>query len=217
VYAGPGTISSVNVGRRETVTYLGQTFETGFRKQPVDGPVLAGDIMLAGDTQVCMHLHEGRNTKALYGFAQEDYDWFAAEYGITPQPALFGENLTLRGVDLRGCVVGDKWRAGRALLEASEPRLPCYKLGWRMGDPKWVKIFARALRPGSYFRIVEPGTIAAGDAFELVDRPSHGLTISEVMRIRLYAPEERERFIGIEALPFNYHAWAKGEPDVLNG
>jgi MOSC domain-containing protein YiiM len=211
-----GTITSVNVGPRKRVEYLGKTFYTGFCKQPVTGPVFAGGIALAGDTQVCMHLHEGDNAKAIYAYTLEDYDWFAAEYGITPERALFGENLTLRGVDLRGCVVGDTWRAGAALLEASEPRLPCYKLGWRMGDARWVKIFARALRPGSYFRVVEPGPIAPGDAFELVDRPNHGLTIAEVMRIRLYAPNERERFIGIAALPFNYHAWANGERDVLN-
>lgn len=211
-----GTIESVNIGQLEEITYRGKTFRTGFRKNPVAGRVRAGEIMLADDTQVCMHLHGGDNAKAVYAYALEDYAWFASQHGIAPQPGLFGENLTLRGVDLVGCVVGDKWRAGSTILEASEPRLPCYKLGWRLGDERWVNVFARALRPGSFFRILEPGSIGAGDTFELVDRPAHGVTISEVMRIRLYAPQERERLRGIAALPFNYHAWINGERDILN-
>ena len=212
-----GTIESVNLGQLEDVTFGGRTFQTGFRKRPVSVPVVVRGLMLDGDVQCSMHLHEGTNSKAVYAYSHEDYVWFASQYAIDPEPGLFGENLTLRGVAASRCVVGDKWRAGTAIIEASEPRLPCYKFGWRMGNSQWVKRFATALRPGSFFRIIEPGIVAAGDSFELVERPQHGLTMSEVMRIRLYAPHERERFLGIAALPFNYQAWAKGEDNVLNG
>ncbi len=213
-----GTVASLNVGAIEEATFRGRQFQTAFRKKPVEGRIRAERVMLQGDAQASIHLHEGENAKALYAYALEDYEWFAATYRIAVEPALFGENLTLRGVDLGACVVGDRWRAGDALLEVSEPRLPCYKFGWRMNDPAWVKIFATALRPGSYFRVVEPGEIGAGDAVSLEYRPSeHQLTVREVMRIRLYAPGERAKFAGVAALPFNYRAWAKGEPDILNG
>jgi MOSC domain-containing protein YiiM len=94
-------------------------------------------------------------------------------------PGNFGENLTLEGVPVAEAVVGERWRVGSALLEVSEPRFPCFKLGIRMGDPRFVKRFAAARRPGTYLRIVTAGDVGAGDRIELADRPAGSLTIAE--------------------------------------
>ena len=84
-----GTIESVNVGQVEEVTYEGRTFKTGFRKRPVPGPIAIGELMLEGDVQCCMHLGHGTNAKAIYAYAREDYECFASQYGIDPEPGLF--------------------------------------------------------------------------------------------------------------------------------
>jgi MOSC domain-containing protein YiiM len=76
-----------------------------------------------------------------------------------------------------GALVGERWRVGTALLEVVQPRLPCYKLGVRMGDPSFVRTFARAGRPGAYLRIVEEGELGAGDPVEIVARPEHDVSV----------------------------------------
>ena len=84
---------------------------------------------------------------------------------------MFGENLTVAGVDVSGARIGERWRIGSVELEVAQPRLPCAKLGARFGDPRMVKRFAHAGRPGAYFRIVAPGELGAGDAIEILERP----------------------------------------------
>jgi MOSC domain-containing protein YiiM len=89
------------------------------------------------------------------------------------------------GLEVSGAVVGERWEVGSALLEVAQPRIPCYKLGMRMGDPVFVSRFAAANRPGAYLRIVEPGELGAGDGVRVVDRPAHGVTVAEVSRALL--------------------------------
>ena len=93
--------------------------------------------------------------------------WWEAELGRELGAAAFGENLTTEGIDVSGALVGERWRIGTTLLEVVQPRLPCFKLGLRIGDPAFVKRFAHASRPGAYLRIVEEGELGAGDAIEV--------------------------------------------------
>ena len=101
------------------------------------------------------------------------------ELGRDLGPAAFGENLTTDGIDVSGALVGERWRVGTALLEVVQPRLPCFKLALRMGDPSFVRRFAQASRPGAYLRIVEEGELGAGDAVEVdvAALPDHGVTM----------------------------------------
>ena len=80
-------------------------------------------------------------------------------------------------------MIGERWRVGTALLEVSEPRQPCSKLGAKMGDQRFVRAFARALRLGTYLRIIEPGDVGAGDPIEVVERPDHEVTIGLLSRV----------------------------------
>jgi MOSC domain-containing protein YiiM len=101
--------------------------------------------------------------------------------GRALEPGTFGENLTVAGVDLSAAEVGSQWRIGTALLEVSQPRFPCFKLGMRMGDAGFVEQFERAARFGAYFRIVEDGDVGAGDGIELVaSAPPSARTIREI-------------------------------------
>jgi MOSC domain-containing protein YiiM len=119
----------------------------------------------------------------VYAYAREDYEWWAGELDRPLEPGTFGENLTVKGVDVTAAVVGERWGIGSALLEVAGPRTPCWKIGARMEDPEFPVWFAASGRPGAYLRIVQEGDVAAGDQVEVVERPAHGLTIGAVARI----------------------------------
>ena len=154
-------VISVNVGALRPARWRGRTIMTGIWKAPVEGRVMARGTQLEGDRQGDLRVHGGYD-KAVYAYAREDYDWWEAELERDINPATFGENLTTRGIDLSQARVGERWAVGDAILEVSEPRLPCFKLGIRMEDRRFPKRFAAALRPGAYLRIVRQGELGAG-------------------------------------------------------
>jgi len=162
-------IVSVNVGPQRSVEWRGRTVTTGIWKEPVDGPVTVEGVNLHGDDQADRRVHGGVD-KAVYAYAAEDHRWWA-EQGVPYEPGHFGENLTTAGIDLGACRIGDRWQVGTALLEVSQPRSPCFKLGIRMGDDAFPDRFAAAGRPGTYLRIVGAGSVVAGDTITV--EPTH--------------------------------------------
>jgi MOSC domain-containing protein YiiM len=177
----PGSVLSVNVAEVRELHRGGQMFKTGIWKLPAEGPVAVRGVNLDGDVQGDLAVHGGAH-KAVYAYAREDIDWWEGELGTELPNGVFGENLTLREVDVTGARIGERWRIGSVLLEVSEPRFPCWKLGVRFGDPHMIKRFAKALRPGAYLRIAEEGRLEAGDLVELASRPDHDLTIEAFAR-----------------------------------
>jgi MOSC domain-containing protein YiiM len=125
--------------------------------------------------------------------ASEDAAWWAAQLERPLEPGMFGENLTVDGVDVSGAIIGEHWRIGSVELEVCQPRLPCFKLGIRFGDPNMVRAFALGRRPGAYLRIVREGELGAGDPVEVADRPDHGITVAFVSWAVLGDPSLRER------------------------
>jgi MOSC domain-containing protein YiiM len=177
-----GSIVSVNVGTPKQVgVRRGRPQMSAIFKAPVAGRVRVEGVNVAGDDQADRRVHGGPD-KAVYAYASEDAAWWAAELDREVPPAMFGENLTLAGVDVSGAVVGERWRAGTVELEVCQPRLPCFKLGIRFGDPRMVKRFAEASRPGAYLRIVREGELSAGDELTVVSRPEHGVTVADISR-----------------------------------
>ena len=180
--SGPARVASVNVGRPKLLLINGQPNKTGIDKQPIDGPVELRDDAVAGDAVVDREYHGGYD-KAVYAYASEDYEWWSGELGRELGPGAFGENLTTSGIAIAEARIGERWRVGSALLEVSEPRQPCSTLGAKMGDQRFVRRFAKALRLGTYMRIIEPGVVAAGDAIDVVDRPDHEVTVGLLGRV----------------------------------
>jgi MOSC domain-containing protein YiiM len=170
-------VISVNVGRPETRPGGRRFVRSAIWKAPVDGPVRVEGVNLEGDDQADRRVHGGPD-KAVYAYAIEDTALWEDELGRSLGPATFGENLTTSGLDVCGAVVGERWRIGTVELEVCQPRLPCFKLGARMGDPRFVRRFAEASRPGAYLRIVTEGSLSAGDEIDVVSRPSHGVTMA---------------------------------------
>jgi MOSC domain-containing protein YiiM len=178
VYGTVGSVLSVNVAQMRQIQRHGELVWTGIWKHPVTGPVAVRGVNVEGDDQGDRSVHGGPD-KAVYAYAREDIDWWERELGRELPDGVFGENLTLRGLDPARALVGERWRIGSVLLEVSEPRFPCWKLGVRFGDPLMLKRFAAARRSGTYLRIVEEGTLEAGNRVEPVSRPAHRLTIAD--------------------------------------
>jgi MOSC domain-containing protein YiiM len=200
------SVVSVNVGRPRAVELEGRTITTAIWKEPVAGRVQVLGVNVAGDDQADRSVHGGPD-KAIYAYAREDINWWEGELGRSLEHGTFGENLTVRGLDVTNSLVGDRWRIGTTLLEVSQPRLPCFKLGLRMGDPLFVKRFAAALRPGAYLRIVEKGEVAAGDTVEVVHRPAHTITVELVARAYLRDHELAPRLLEAPELPDGWRDW----------
>jgi MOSC domain-containing protein YiiM len=170
----------VNVGRpRQIAARRGRPVMSAIGKAPVEGRVRVEGVNLAGDDQADRRVHGGPD-KAVYAYASEDTAWWSERLEVELPPGIFGENLTTEGMDVTGAVIGERWRVGTVELEVCQPRLPCSKLGMRFGNLRMVQAFAKASRPGAYFRIVTEGELGVGDAIEVVHRPAHGVTVALV-------------------------------------
>ena len=169
-------VLSMNVGGIRPVDWRGRRVTTGIWKHPVAGRVALRGVNFVGDEQADRSVHGGPD-KAVYAYAREDYDFWREHEGMETPAGLFGENLTVEGVDLSLAIVGEHWRVGSTVLEVAQPRLPCYKLGIRMGDSHFPKRFLAALRMGAYLRVVQEGDVGAGDAVTVVAQPTHGVTL----------------------------------------
>jgi MOSC domain-containing protein YiiM len=203
-----GVIVSVNVGRARVVERDGTPASTAIWKTPVSGRVRARGVNLGGDEQADREVHGGYD-KAVYSYAIEDTRWWEEELGRRIGPGGFGENLTVQGLDLTEAVIGERWTAGTAGLEVSQPRLPCWKLGLRMADPRFPQRFTRAGRPGTYLRIVEPGDVGAGDKVRVVSRPDHGVTVGDVWRVYHHDRRNAAVLLDVPQLSDSWREWAE--------
>jgi MOSC domain-containing protein YiiM len=199
----------ISVGTPREVAYRDRrgrdkTATTSIFKDPVQGRVMLRAHNIDGDAQSDLEAHGGPD-KAAYVYAIENYRYWAEELGRDDFAAQsqFGENLTVSAMTDDVVCVGDTFRIGGALTRVTQPRVPCFKLGIRMGIPDFQTRFAEALRTGFYLGVVEEGEIGAGDAIELVARDPVGMTVEAMMRLLYFEPEnvaEARRALAIEAL-----------------
>ena len=171
---------SVNVGAVREVLWREEIVTTAIWKHPVAGRVAIRGVNLDGDDQADRVVHGGKD-KAVYAYAREDYDAWREAHGVQVVPGLFGENLTVEGLDLVHALVGERWEIGTTLLEVAQPRLPCFKLGIRMGDARFPKRFQAEGRMGAYLRIIREGDVGAGDTIAIISRPEHGVTLADMV------------------------------------
>ena len=204
-----GTVLSVNVGGIRPFERHGRPVTSAIWKAPAGGRVRARGVNLEGDDQADRNAHGGLD-KAVYAYAIEDTRWWEAQLGRSLEYGQFGENLTTRGVDLNQALVGEQWEVGSVLFEVSEPRVPCWKLGVKMGDKRFPARFTEAGRPGTYLRILVEGDVGAGDRISQVQLPGHDLTVDDVFRIYSRDRNEAERFLDVPQLSGAWKGWAEG-------
>lgn len=175
-----GQLISVNIGKPEPIP--GKSALTGIFKRPVDTPVHIDNQGLRHDA-VMDRKHHGGSDQAIYIYFSDDYQWWANELDKRLEPGLFGENLTVSGIEGRTVAVGDRYTIGDVVLEVTSHRTPCMVFAARMGDPKFVKRFHRAGRPGAYCRVIVPGTVSAGAAVDVTPYEGERITVSELMAL----------------------------------
>ncbi|MEV0679618.1 MOSC domain-containing protein [Actinosynnema sp. NPDC050436] len=192
-------VLSVNIGARADFepAVIGHT---GHDKRPVPGAVQVSAPVGPGSGLAGDHISDGRShggpDQAVYAYAREDLDAWSAELGRDLVPGLFGENLTTVGLDATNAVVGSRWRVGGALLlQVTDPRIPCRTFASVMDDRSWVRTFTERALCGAYFRVLEPGAVAAGDGIELVDLPDHDVTVRLVFRALTLEPDLLPRLL----------------------
>jgi MOSC domain-containing protein YiiM len=203
-----GKVLSVNVGGVRAFDYNGRPARSAIWKSPVVGRIAARGVNLAGDDQADRIAHGGPD-KAVYAYAVEDARWWEREIGRALAFGEFGENLTTEGMDVNDALVGERWQIGTTVLEVSEPRIPCWRLGVRMKDKMFPRRFTEALRPGAYLRIVVEGDVGAGDEVRVVERPDHDLTIRDVFRIYTRDREEVGRLLVVPQMSESWKRWAR--------
>ena len=203
-------ILSVNVGTPREVEFRGRKVSTAIYKQPVIGAVRVEGVNVEGDDQADRRNHGGTH-KAVYAYAAEDYEWWSAGHfaGRHSSPGTFGDNLTTSGIDITGAVIGQRWQIGNVVLEVSEPRIPCFKLGIRMDDPRFPIEFSRADRPGAYLRIIRAGEFAAGAPIEVGSAPAHGLTVGDIARIYHRDQGAAGQLLSVPHLADSWKDWAR--------
>jgi MOSC domain-containing protein YiiM len=199
---------SVNIGRPRPNPWK-PVAQTGIDKRPVAGPVMVtapgpkgnGDVGLAGD-RVYDVAHHGGPDQAVYAYAREDLDEWAAELGRTLENGAFGENLTTEGVAVNEALIGERWRIGDdVVLEVCCPRIPCGTFqGW-MEQDGWIKRFTKAAKAGAYLRVISPGLISAGDPVTIEHRPAHDVTVAVTFLALTTESELLPRLLAADAMP----------------
>lgn len=174
-------LRAVNVGTPKEASWAG-IGRTSIAKTTLSGPVAVHSLGVAGD-QVSDTKHHGGITMAVYAFAREDLDWWSEQLGQPIADGQFGENLTTSGIDVNEALIGERWRIGSVLLEIADVRVPCNDFKNWMGvsgfdNLAWVKRFTAVGRPGPYLKVLEEGTLEAGDELSVEHRPKHGITVS---------------------------------------
>ncbi len=180
----------------------GKSYRTGIFKHAVAGGVMIDAEGLVGDA-ICNRKHHGGVDQAVYLEGSASLDWWASEFGHPVEPGTFGENLVIEGLDNRDVAVGDRFMTGGVILEATSCRIPCATFAARMNDPKFVKRYTRAARPGIYCRVISNGIVEAGMPVD--HRPFSGarVTMPEMMETfgRRLSAADRSRYL---AAPIHY-------------
>jgi MOSC domain-containing protein YiiM len=202
-----GRVLSVNIGGVRAFEYNGRPARSAIWKSPVAGRIAVRGVNLAGDDQADRAAHGGPD-KVVYAHAVEDTRWWEQQIGRRLAYGEFGENLTTEGIEVNDALVGERWQIGSTVLEVSEPRIPCWRLGVRMNDKRFPRQFTEALRPGPYLRLIVEGDVGAGDEIRVVEKPNHGVTIRDVFRIYVRDHDEIERLLAVPRMSETWRRWA---------
>jgi ferredoxin-NADP reductase/MOSC domain-containing protein YiiM len=195
---------SVNVGLPRDVEWRGQTVTTAIFKSPVVGRRRVRHLNVDGDGQADLVGHGGEH-RAVYVYDRSAYEHWNEVLGRDDlAPGHFGENFTVEGMPDDQVCVGDRYRIGDALLEVTQPRVTCFKVGLRLDEPRMPALLYAHGRPGFYMRVIEEGTVGSGDQIERVAVGPEEMSVREVSALLYlpgHAPAGLRRALAIPALP----------------
>ncbi|MEO1485598.1 MAG: MOSC domain-containing protein [Bacteroidota bacterium] len=197
-------VVSVNLGEKVSFPWNGETHTTGIFKNPVDNPIHLGKEGVADDVIANPKVHGGV-FKACYLFSANHYPYWQEKYPhLEWQWGMFGENVSVENLDEATLCIGDVYQLGEALVQITQPREPCYKLGYRFENQGILKEFIDHGYPGTYVRIMEEGKVQAGDSMTLHQKSDSALTVKafyELLYMRQKSKSLLELAIANTALP----------------
>ncbi len=202
-------VLSVNIGLPRQVVFNGQIVTTSIFKDPVKGPIMLRKLNLDGDRQADLTVHGGLD-KAVYSYPAEHYEYYWRKQfpNMDLTWGMFGENFNTEGLMEDDVNVGDQFQIGSAAkLIATQPRMPCYKLGVRFGRMDVIRRFMASGRPGIYFKVLQEGQVKAGDKIKIIRKDEYNVTVKDIVRLYIregYNDEDIEtmrRATKIEDLP----------------
>ncbi len=203
-------VVSVNIGEKRTQR-KGDTLETtGIYKVSTQGRVAIGALGLPGDFIADLKDHGGPD-QAVFLYGEPDYAWWAGELGRVLEAGTFGENLTLSDFESARCNIGDRLQIGSLLLEFTAPRIPCSTLARRMGDPQFIKRYRAAERPGTYCRVIQEGTVQAGDEATVIRQGGPTVSCLELFRAHFVHGPDQETIRRVLRAPIAERARADFE------
>lgn len=198
-------VVSLNISAVKAVAYLEKTVLTGIFKQPSQDKIWVNKTHLQGDAQADLTVHGGEY-KAVYAFSADHYAYWRntlcqpdLRYGV------FGENLTITALDEAQLCIGDHLQVGECILQISQPRVPCFKLGIALKDKKAPGLFTKSGATGIYFSVVQAGFVAPGDEVKRIKKDPHEVSVESLFRAyydRGFADSETvfEAALKVEAL-----------------
>jgi len=194
-------ILSVNVGLPRAIQWRGKIVRTSIFKEPVSGNIKVTTLNLEGDQQSDLTVHGGVNM-AVYAYPSEHYSYWRGELPEVVLPwGAFGENLTTEGLLEDVVNIGDKFRIGSAEFTVTQPRIPCYKLGIRLGRDDIVKRFLQSGRTGFYLAVTQEGQLSPGDAIERLTVNEQHVTIPDITNLYVAKAPDRELLEKVSDLP----------------
>lgn len=175
-------ILSINVSKPRIIQYGGKDVLTGIFKQAVSAEVFIGKLNLQGDEQADLKNHGGEH-KAVYAFSASHYEYWRNALGEPELPfGSFGENFTVSNFSEERIRIGDEFQFGSAVLQVSQPRIPCFKLGIALNNKSAPKLFIKTYSTGIYFRVLTPGSVKTGDSIHLSKKSLHSITVKKVFQ-----------------------------------
>lgn len=176
-------VISANIGKPVLIAWKGQNIETGIYKYSVNHSIYLGGEDVENDHVIDRRYHGGVD-KACYLYSANHYPFWKNRYPETDfQWGMFGENLTISGLDESVVRIGDQYRIGDAVVQVTQPRQPCFKLGIRFDNPDVVNDFWSLPYPGVYLKVLEPGAVKAGDSMILIKSRPDSMTVAEVFSL----------------------------------
>lgn len=197
-------VIATNIGTPRTFTWNGAEEQTGIFKYPTEEGLFLTKNDVKGDT-VIDRVHHGGTNKACYLFSSDYYPYWKEQYPDHEWDwGMFGENLTVSGMDESQIRVGNIYKIGDATVQVSQPREPCYKLGIRFGTQEILRQFIAHNHPGTYVKILEEGKVTTGAEVKLLEESTNPLTVQqfyELMFLKEKPQELLQLFMSNDSVP----------------
>ena len=189
-------ITSTNLAKPTTIIWNGKEVITGIYKKHVNQPILLGNQVVQND-EVSDRKHHGGEYKACYLFSEDQYQYWKILYpNLDWELGMFGENLTVSGLNEKDIHIGDIYKIGSALVQITQPREPCFKFGVKFGTQEVLKQFIDHGFPGTYVRVLEKGFVKTGDTFNLVEKAKNSISTWQFFDL-LYSKEKNTDHINL--------------------